>query len=64
MVNHLNKTKIVGRPTRRPPQPPQIPPNEDGSEPPQPLLSPVPALNVEVTIPLKYLSNFWRFLDL
>ena len=24
----------------------------------------VPALNVEVTIPLKCLSNFWRFLDL
>ena len=24
----------------------------------------VPTLNVEVTIPLKYLSNFWRFLDL
>ena len=24
----------------------------------------VPILNVEVTIPLKYLSNFWRFLDL
>ena len=25
---------------------------------------PVPALNVEVTIPLKYRSNFWRSLDL
>ena len=25
---------------------------------------PVLALNVEVTIPLKYLSNFWRSLDL
>ena len=24
----------------------------------------VPNLNAEVTIPLKYLSNFWRFLDL
>ena len=24
---------------------------------------PVPNLNVEVTIPLKYLSNFWRSLD-
>ena len=24
----------------------------------------MPTLNVEVTIPLKYLSNFWRFLDL
>ena len=26
--------------------------------------SPVPTLNAEVTIPLKYLSNFWRYLDL
>ena len=25
---------------------------------------PVPALKVEVTIPLKYPSNFWTFLDL
>ena len=25
---------------------------------------PVPTLNVEVTIQLKYLGNFWRFLDL
>ena len=25
---------------------------------------PVPSLNVEVTIPIKYLSNFWRFLNL
>ena len=25
---------------------------------------PVQTLSVEVTIPLKYLSNFWRFLDL
>ena len=25
---------------------------------------PVLTLSVEVTIPLKYLSNFWRFLDL
>ena len=24
----------------------------------------VPTLNIEVTIPLKYLSKFWRFLDL
>ena len=33
----------------------------NGNRPPQPA---VPTLNVEVTIPLKYLSSFWRFLDL
>ena len=34
---------------------------EDTDRPPQ---TAVPALNVEVTIPLKCLGNFWRFLDL
>ena len=33
----------------------------DANWPTQP---PVPTLNVEVTFPLKYLSNNWRFLDL
>ena len=33
----------------------------DADQLPQP---PVPTLNVEVTTPLKYLSNFWRSLDL
>ena len=30
----------------------------------QPVQTPVPSLNVEVAIPLKYLSIFWRSLDL
>ena len=69
--NH--KTKIVGKTPQGPAQPeqqPQPPPNPDRSQssrpprPPQPSRQPVPALNVEVTIPLKYLCNFWRFLDL
>ena len=60
-------TKIVGKTPGRPERPPQPPPNPDGSQslrPSQPPQLPVPALNAEVTIPLKYLSNFWRFLDL
>ena len=52
------KTKIVGTTPEQPPQPSQ---NPDEIQPPQPA---VPSLNVEATIPLKYLSNFWRFLDL
>ena len=38
---------------------PERPGNEGDADQP-----PVPALNVEVTIPLKYLSNLQRFLDL
>ena len=33
---------------------------EDAYRSPQPA---VPTLNVEIIIPLKYLRNFWRFLD-
>ena len=50
------KTKILEKTPERPPQPD---PGQAGN---QPLRPPVPALNVEVTIPLKYLSNVWRFL--
>ena len=38
---------------------PERPGNEGDANP-----SPVPTLNVEVTIPLKYLDNFWRSLVL
>ena len=52
------KTKIV----QKTPQRPERPGNEgDTDRPPQ---TAVPALNVEVTILLKCLGNFWRFLDL
>ena len=52
------KTKLIGKLPKRPAQPG----NEgDADRPPQP---PVPTLHVEVTITLKYLSNFWRSLDL
>ena len=46
------KTKIVGNT-------PERPGNEGDANRP-----PVPTLNVEVTIPLKCLGNFWRSLDL
>ena len=52
------KTKIAGKTQTRPAQP--------GSEGDfdRPARPPVPNLSVEVTIPLKYLGNFWRSLDL
>ena len=46
------KTKIVGKTQARPG-------NEGDANQPA-----VPKSNVEVTVPLKYLSNCWRFLDL
>ena len=46
------KTKVTGKTSERPPQPG----NEGDAE--------RPLLNVDVTIPLKNLSNFWRSLDL
>ena len=48
----IYKTKIVGNI-------PERPANEGNAN-----RAPVPTLNVEVSIPLKYLSNFWRSLDL
>ena len=49
------KTKITGK---RPPQPG----NEGDAD--RPARPPVPTLNVEVTVPPKYLNNFWRSLNL
>ena len=63
------KTQILGKTPQRPQRPPQAPLNLSGSQPPlspwppeSPQL-PVPVLNVEITIPLKYQSNVWRSLD-
>ena len=52
------KTKIKRKTLERPTQPGN---QGDANRPPQPA---VPTLNVAVTILLKYLSHFWRFLDL
>ena len=60
--NVLQQVKSFGY--KRKIRPPQPPPNQDGSQPPQPPRPPAPDLKVEVTIPLKYLSNFWSSLDL
>ena len=50
MLQIIYKTKIVG-------DTPERPGNEGDANRPS-----VPTLNVEVTIPLKYLSNFWKSL--
>ena len=52
------KTKTIGKTPERPPQPGNP---GDANQPAQPA---VPTLNVKVTIPLKYLCNFQRILDL
>ena len=64
-------TKITGETSERqliwPQWPPQPPPNLDGSQTqrsPQPSLPRVTILNIEVIVPLKHLSNFWKCLDL
>ena len=49
---------------KRPERPPQPKQNPNGTQPTQPARPAVPTLNVEVTIALKYLCNFWRYLDL
>ena len=65
MVDHLHiKQNGKKKTSRRPEQPPKPPKNPDGTQPPKTPRPPVPALNNEVTIPLKYLSTFWRFLNL
>ena len=52
IVNHLFIKQTVGIT-------PERPGNEGGGNLPS-----VPTLNVEVTIPLRHLNNFWRSLDL
>ena len=51
------KAKIVGKTPERPTQPERHP--VDAYQPTQ---LPVLFLNVKLTIPLKYVSNFWRFI--
>ena len=58
------KTKIVGKTPKRSEQPPQPLPNPHGSQPERPPQLAVPTVNVEITIPLKYLTNSWRLIDL
>ena len=58
------KTKVTGK-TEGGPARSVIPPvNLDEFQPPRSALPAIPPLNTEVTIPLKYLSNAWRSLNL
>ena len=50
------ETKRIGKTEARP--------DEDGNPQPQPNQQPIPPLNTEAVVPLQYLSNFWRSLDL
>ena len=57
----FNMTKIKGKTPTWPSQPP---PNLDGNQTPWLQQPPLPALNTEVTIQLKYLCNLWIYVDL
>ena len=64
-VNHLNIKQILWEKfPRREERPPLSQQNPYGTQPPRSPQPTVLVLNVEFTIPLKYLSNFWRFLNL
>ena len=63
-ISFKYNTKIIGKTEARPARPAQPQPNPDGSQPPRPAQPLIPPLNTVVTIPLKYLKNFWRSLDL
>ena len=58
------KTKIIGKTEARSERPAQPEPNAEGNQIPRSNQPPIPHLNTKVTIPLKYLSNNWRSLDL
>ena len=58
------KARIIGKTEARPARSGQPCPDQDGNQPPRPGQPPIPCLNKEVTLPIKYLSNFWRSLDL
>ena len=51
--------KSPGKPVRRP----QSDPDPNRNQPPQLPRPPVPYINVEITISVKYLSNFWRYCE-
>ena len=58
------KTKIVRKTAQRPSRPDQPDPDKHENQPPRPDPPRIPPLNEESVVPLKYLSNFWRSLDL
>ena len=58
------KTKILGKTSERSKQTPHARLNRAEFQTPQPPQPTLTTLNVKVTIPLKYFSNFGRYLDL
>ena len=56
------KTAILGKTSRRPEESPQPSQNPDGTSQSQKPRLPVPALDAEITIPLRNLCNFGDFL--
>ena len=52
------RKKVKGETPERPPK------SENPGDLDQPVQPPVSSFNVKVTVPLKYLSNFWRSLGL
>ena len=64
MLKHLNMKHNSRKNTRKTRTTVTAAQNPDGTQLPEPPQPAVPALNAEVTILLKYLSNVWRFHDL
>ena len=58
------KTKIMGKSELKSPQSAQPLANLDGSQPLQSPQVQVPPFNTEIFVPLNYLSNIWRSVDL
>ena len=58
------KIKIRGKTEARSSRSNQPGPDQNGNQPSRPDQPSISPLNTEVTIPIKYLSNFWRSLDL
>ena len=58
------KTKIIGKTEARLDQPSQLGPDDHGNPEPRPYQPLIPPSKTKVVAPLKYLSNFWRSLDL
>ena len=59
-----SKTKIVVKTEARPDRAAQPGPDAQGNPQPRPNKLPIPPLNTEVLVPLKYLSKVWRSFDL
>ena len=58
------ETTIIEKTLAHSPRPPMSPPNPNQTQPARPQKPPIPPLNTKVTIPLKHLSAFLRYLNL